>query len=126
MAIEVMSESGGKVLGVRATGKLSNDDYNDVLRPSMEQVLKEHDAMRLVFYMDDAFSGVEAGAMWDDAKFGASQLPAIAKGKFEKMAIVGGSGWERRAAEIFGHIMPGEVKGFEGSELAAAWTWVRG
>jgi hypothetical protein len=125
MSMEVMQESGGKVLGVRASGKLSDADYKDVLLPGMKKALDEQGALRLLFYMDDAFSGAEAGAMWDDAKFGATHLADIAKGKFEKIAIVGGSSWERRAGEIFGHLMPGEVKGFAGTELAAAWDWTR-
>jgi hypothetical protein len=75
--------------------------------------------------MDNGFEGFEAGAMWDDAKFGFSHLKTAATGKFEKIALVGGSKWERRFAEIFGHLMPGEVEGFEGSSLDKAWDWVK-
>ena len=125
MATEVMSESAGVVLGVRATGKLSDEDYKDVWIPRINEVLEQHGEIRFLLYMDDGFDGFEPGAMWDDAKFGFSHLGDAVKGKFKKIAMVGGSKWERRFAEIFGHLIPGEIEGFESSGLERAWAWVK-
>ena len=40
--IEVMSESAGTVLGVRASGKLTASDYETVWIPRIEAVIREH------------------------------------------------------------------------------------
>jgi hypothetical protein len=125
MAVEVMSESGGKTLGVRATGRMSDEDYKEVWIPKLEEILGEHGSVRVLLYMDEGFEGFEPGAMWEDTKFGFGHIKTAAQGKFEKVAVVGGSKWYRRFGEIFGHLMPGEVKGFEGSELEKAWEWVK-
>jgi hypothetical protein len=125
MAAEVMNESIGNVLGIRATGKLTDDDYKETWLPKLEQLLGEHGSVRVLLYMDQTFEGFETGAMWEDAKFGFSHIAATARGKFEKVAIVGGSKWYRRFGEIFGHLMPGEVEGFEASDLHKAWEWVK-
>jgi hypothetical protein len=120
MAVEVMSESTGKLLAIRATGRLTDGDYKDVLLPRMNETLEAHGSMRLLLYMDEAFEGFEPGAMWEDTKFGFSHLGTAARGKFEKVAVVGGSQWYRRFAEIFGHLMPGEVESFEGADIEGA------
>ena len=125
MAAEIMSESNGNVIGIKASGKLSDDDYGSVMRPAIEQWLDQHKSVRLLFYMDESFDGFETGAMWEDAKFGASHFVDIVKGKLDRMALVGGSSWERKMGEIFGYLVPGQVKGFTEDELAAAWEWVK-
>jgi universal stress protein A len=125
MSAEVMSQSSGKVLGIKVTGKLSDNDYKNVFLPEMERVLKEQGAMRMLISFDEGFSGFEPGAMWEDMKFGATHLADAAKGKFEKIAMVGGSSWERRFGEVFGHLMPGEVKGFTTADADAAWDWLK-
>jgi len=124
MAVEVMSESSGKLLAIRASGKLTDDDYKDVLIPRMNETLKAHGSMRLLLYMDDAFEGFEPGAMWEDTKFGFSHLGTAVRGKFEKVAVVGGSQWYRRFAQIFGHLMPGEVESFEAADMDRARQWL--
>jgi hypothetical protein len=125
MAVEVMSESEGEVLGIKATGKMTDEDYKETWIPNLEALLKQHGSVRVLLYMDEGFDGFEPGAMWEDAKFGFEHLKAVAQGKFEKVAVVGGSNWSRRFAEIFGHLMPGEVEGFEIGELPQAWEWVK-
>jgi SpoIIAA-like len=61
----------------------------------MEQIIAEHGSARILLFMDEGF---EAGAAWEDLKYGFSRLKTAAKGKFEKVAIVGGSEWLRRLA----------------------------
>ena len=125
MAVEVMNESSENVLAIRASGKMTDDDYKDTWIPKMEELLKAHGSLRLLVYMDETFEGFEPGAMWEDTKFGFSHRGTAARGQFEKIAIVGGSDWYRRFGEIFGHLVPGELESFEASDLGAALEWVR-
>ena len=125
MAVEVMKESVGNVLAIRVSGEMSDDDYNNTLTPKMEEALKAHGSLRLLIYMDDSFTGFDSGVMWDDTKFGFSHLGTAARGKFEKVAMVGGSKWYRKAGEIFGYLMPGEIESYEAADLDAALKWVK-
>jgi hypothetical protein len=62
--LEVMSESAGNVLGIRARGALTNDDYQRVLVPRLESMLKHTNTIRVLFCMDETFQGWSAKAAW--------------------------------------------------------------
>ncbi len=117
---QIMPESEGKISGLRATGKLTDRDYQEVLIPSLEALIKQHGKIRLLCFMDEEFTGLEPGAFWDDAKF---FFPH--KDDFEKMAIVGGPKWIELLMKLFGPLMKGELKIFLIDQLPEAWEWIR-
>jgi hypothetical protein len=117
---QIIPESEGKIIGLRASGKLTDQDYQEVLIPSLETLINQHGKVRLLCYMDDKFTGVEAGAILDDAKF---FLPH--KDDFEKMAIVGGPKWVGLIMKLFVPLMKGNVKIFSGEQLSKAWEWIK-
>lgn len=118
--IEILPESAGNILGVKATGQLTDEDYKKTFIPALEKVLKESGKVKALFYMDPDFKGWDLHAMWDDAKFGVKH-----KDDFEKIAVVGGKKWIDWAVKLDAHFMKGEVKTFSGTELEQAWTWVK-
>ena len=118
--IQIMPESGGKIIGVKPSGKLTDQDYQEVLIPTLEALINQHGKIRLLCLLDEGFTGMEAGAMWDDAKFFLSH-----KNDFEKMAIVGGPQWVKLAMKIFAPLMQGDTKVFAGEQLSEAWEWIR-
>jgi hypothetical protein len=118
--IQIMPESGGKIIGVKPSGKLTDQDYQEVLIPTLETLIKQHGKIRLLCSLAEDFAGMEVGAMWDDAKF---FLPH--KDDFEKMAIVGGPQWVTLAMKIFAPLMQGDTKVFAGEQLPEAWEWIR-
>jgi hypothetical protein len=117
--IEVM-ESRGRVLWLRASGKLTRQDYQEVLIPRLEAVIREHGKARLLFHLDPDFQGWELGALWDDLKFDLNH-----KDDFEKLAVVGGARWVDAGMKIFARFMAGEVKTMLGEQLAEAWEWIQ-
>ncbi len=117
--ITIMSQSHDNVIGVQGTGKVTDQDYLNVLIPKLDEVLKQHGTARLLYYLDDNFSGWEMGAMWEDAKFGIKH-----KDDFEKIAVVGGPQWAVWGTKLFSHFMEGQVKVFPPEELQAAWDWL--
>lgn len=123
--LEIMPESEGNVLAVKAAGKLTNEDYGDVLLPKMEEIIDEHDSIRLLLYMDNEFEGWEGGAVWADAKLGLQHAGTALRGGFEKIALVGGPGWIGKGAELAGYLMRGQVKAFTQDELDEARGWVK-
>lgn len=117
--IEILPESKGKILGVRVSGKLTDRDYQDVLIPILETVIKKHGRCRFLCAIDQTFSGMELGAMVDDARFYLKH-----KNDIEKMALVGGQKWIEVLMKVFVHFVPGDAKTFSGEELQEAWAWI--
>jgi SpoIIAA-like len=116
----IMPESQGKIIGIRATGKLTDLDYKEVLLPNLEALIKQHGKIRLLCFIDENFAGWEPGAMWEDAKF---FFPH--KNDFEKMAIVGGPKWVELMMKLFAPLMSGETRTFPGEQLPEAWEWIK-
>jgi hypothetical protein len=118
--IEILPESEGKSIGLRITGKLTEKDYTAVLLPPLENLLRQYGKIRLLCCIDENFTGLEPGAMWQDAKF---FFPH--KDDFEKMAIVGGPGWIEMIMKLFAPLMQGETKTFPPEQLPEAWQWLK-
>jgi hypothetical protein len=107
------------VVGFVAKGKLSSDDYEKVLIPAVEKALEGHEKARLLYVLGGEFDGMTAGAMWDDTRVGFSHIT-----RWEKIAVVTDKDWIRHSVDIFGYLMPGEVKAFNAAEETAARAWV--
>ena len=118
--IEVLPESQGKVMGIKASGKVTAKDYEEVLIPRLEAVLQEHGTVCFLYLIDEDFQGFELGAMWDDAKAGLKHRKA-----FEKVALVGAAQWMEVGMTLFAPLMKGELKNFPRRELATAWEWLK-
>jgi len=109
----------GNVAGFTAHGRVTGEDYEKVLIPIVEAKLQEHSKIRLIYHLGESVSGVDAAAMWDDAKVGIKHLSS-----WEKIAIVTDIDWIRNAVRLFGFAMPGSVKTFRASDLQTAIDWV--
>jgi hypothetical protein len=118
--IEVMPGSQGNVAGVKCSGKITAKEYEDVVRARLDAIIKEHGKARLLWYLDESFQGVEAGAVWDDTKFGFKH-----RHDFEKMALVGGSTWMEWLTKLAGRVMSGEARTFPREQLQEAWDWLK-
>lgn len=118
--LEVMLGSQDNLLGLKASDKVTDADYKDILIPRLESIIKEHGKARLLFDFDDEFHGYEAAAMWDDTKFGIKH-----RNDFEKIAIVGGPKWVEWATRLSSSFVGGSMKSFSQAELQDAWTWLK-
>jgi hypothetical protein len=117
--IELISDLPDNVLGFRARGELSSDDYEKTLIPAVDRALESHDKIRLLYVLGGEFDGVTAGAIWDDTRVGFSHIT-----RWEKIAVVTDKDWLRHSVDIFGYLIPGEVKAFREAEEMSARTWV--
>lgn len=66
--IEPIADLPEGVIGFRAVGTIDAADYRDVLVPSIEAVLAEHEHVNVVAVLGDDFDHLSIGAMWEDAK----------------------------------------------------------
>ncbi|MBN1395288.1 MAG: STAS/SEC14 domain-containing protein [Pirellulales bacterium] len=117
--IEVLPQSEGNMLVVKATKKLTNQDYKDVMIPRLEAIIREYGRARFILDLSHDFHGWEASAMWDDVRFGVAH-----RNSFERMAIVGGpkcAEWGTKLAKL---IMNGEIRYFPPEKYDEAYEWV--
>jgi len=118
--IEFLPESGGHVLGIRVSGKLTDADYKQTLIPKLESLFHQHGRLDVLFYMDEGFEGWDLGAAWDDASYGLKH-----RADFGRLALVGGPRWVEWCIKLAGFLMKGEIRIFPGDRLQEAWSWIR-
>jgi SpoIIAA-like len=117
--LETIAGLPDNVLGIKASGEVTAEDYKKVLVPAVETTLKAEGKLRLLYVFDADVSGMSAGAAWQDGKVGLGHY-----NRWEKVAVVTNRDWLRHSLDIFGHLMPGELKAFTTDEEAEARTWV--
>ncbi len=115
---EKLAESAGNVVGYRASGKITDEDY-ETLVPILERLIEDSGKIRFLLYLED-FHGWDMKAAWDDFVFGMKHRNDI-----ERLAMVGDRKWEELLTDLMKPFMKGKVKFFETAELQEAWTWLR-
>ena len=118
--IEIQPESQGNILAIKASGKLTDHDYKDILFPHLEALIKEHDKVRLLFFMAEDFHGWQMEAAWDDIS-----ILGKYKDKLDKLAIVGGPKWVEWSVKLGKHFLKEQLKTFSEEQLQDAWDWVK-
>jgi hypothetical protein len=107
-------------IGLEAVGKVTEDDYRDMLLPAVSAALERGD-VRLLYVLGENFDSYSAGALWADTKLLAENRKA-----WKKVAIVSDADWLENSIKAFGWLMPGEVKVFETDDVHDAKEWLVG
>lgn len=106
-------------VGFRAIGKVTAEDYENVLVPDVEAVFALNGALRMLYHLGPAFEGFELGAMWDDAKPGLRHLDG-----WGRVAVVTDVAWVRTMVSAAGFMAPARVELFHDAEFDAAVAWI--
>jgi SpoIIAA-like len=118
--IRVIQDMPVGTIGVEAAGKVTEDDYRNVLVPAVSAALERGD-VRLLYVLGKDFDSYSAGALWADTKLLAGNRKA-----WKRVAIVSDADWLENSIKAFGWLMPGEVKVFETDEVHDAKEWLVG
>jgi hypothetical protein len=119
-AIEALPDG---VIGFRFSGHVTKHDYAQVLAPPLKERIARKDKIRLLLVIAGDFDRFEAGALWEDMKFGlGSGLEHLSA--WERMALVSDANWVHHAISLFGWMVPGEVRVFPLSAQTDATAWV--
>lgn len=106
-------------IAVRASGRLSHEDYQNFL-PKLEAQINEFEKVSILFEFEN-FRGWDLAAAKDDYKFGMEHSTS-----FERIALVGDKSWEHWMAWFAKpFIAPGEVRYFNRENLQDSWDWLR-
>jgi hypothetical protein len=116
--IEKLTESTGNLLGFKAIGKITKEDYA-FLTAEVEAVINEAGTLRLLLDLEE-MTGEEAKAWGPDLKFGHEY-----RKKIEKMASVGDKKWQKWLTAVVDPFYAREAEFFPTADRAAAWEWLQ-
>ena len=118
--IRIIENMPAGTIGLEAVGKVTDDDYRDVLVPAVSTALQRDD-VRLMYVLGEDFDAYSPGAVWADTKLWAGHL----KG-WKRVAIVSDADWLENSVKAVYWLMPGEVKVFETDDVDDAKEWLVG
>jgi stage II sporulation SpoAA-like protein len=118
--IERMEDVPDGTVGLRASGKLTRDDYRNVLEPALHEAVGSGE-VRLVFVLSD-FDGLAPGALSEDVATGLRAW-AHDHSAWRRMALVTDVEWVARSMRAFAWLAPGEIRTFPLDELEEAKAW---
>jgi hypothetical protein len=120
--IEEIGDLPEGVLGFRASGKISRDEYHALMEP-INTLLERGGPVDLLFVADDEFGGLELAALWEDMK-AAGSIGLKHRSAWRRMALVTNKEWIRYGAAGFSWIAPGELRVYGLDDTAAATSWL--
>lgn len=117
--LQLMKDVPQHVIGVRALGNVSKDDYEQTLVPAIEKAVKEDGELNLLMAIETDISHFTYGAWMQDAKVSLKHF-----GKWNKVAIVTDQKAIEKISPVMSFLSPAEVKGFPVSDIELAKTWL--
>jgi hypothetical protein len=117
MPIRLTEEADAKVLVIHVSGTLMKADYGPFVA-EFERLVRTQGTLRVLFDMID-FHGWDAGAAWEDLKFGVEHYADI-----ERFAMVGEKKWHRAMATLCKPFTKATVRYFDHSDAAEARMWL--
>ena len=117
--INILEDAPDNVAAFRATGEVTKDDYDNIVIPSIDALVKKQDKINFLLVVDAKMKNFTAGALLKDLAVGLRHFT-----KWHKMAIVSEESGVIRFTDFFSYIAPGEAKGFTHAELEEAKHWV--
>jgi hypothetical protein len=111
-------------LGFRLSGKVTRDEYFQILDPVREK-LERGEKVSFLVETAAGFHGLDMGALWEDVKV-AGSVGMKYRTSWERLAVVTDKDWMRNAIAALGWGIPGEIRVFEPDELERGKAWTGG
>jgi hypothetical protein len=119
--IELLKDLPATVVGFRASGQVTKDDYDDVLFPAVQQHIDAKEPLNYILFIDTPVSNFSIGAWIMDSWLSLKEI-----WKWKRFAIVSDEVKARNFTKSFGHFFPGEYEVFESKDLNKAIQWAAG
>src|SRR5690606_9146008 len=110
-------EESKKNIYIVATGKLTDDDYDQML-PLLKRKIEEYDKINWYFQMKD-FKGWTPHAFWRDVKFDLQNA-----NKLNRVAMVGEKKWHELMTDMMKPFTSAEIKYFDEADADKAREWI--
>jgi SpoIIAA-like len=115
--IERLSGLPDGIVGFEVTGKVSAEDFRDVVLPEIEKAAQSGEVRFVVIIPE--FRGITPGALWQDLKVAFENFR-----KWKRIALITDIQWMHHMTTVFGWMTPGDVKTFPISARDQAVAWV--
>ena len=119
-----MTDMPAGTLGFKLSGRVTKDEYFRIVEP-IRAKLEAGEKVSFLVETDAGFDGLDAGALWEDAK-AAGSMGLKYRSSWERMAVVTDKDWLRHAVAAFGWLSPGELRIFEPARVDEAKAWLGG
>lgn len=116
--LQIMKDVAASVVGVRALGQVTKEDYQQSLLPALEKAAESGEINLLMIFETD-LGNFTYGAWMQDAKMSLKHFA-----KWNKIAIVSDQKIVEKVAPVFSFLSPAESKGFPVSDIELAKIWV--
>ena len=113
--IQIVDGLPDNVVGIVATGRVTNRECREVLRPLMQSSLSRHDKLRLYYEIDCRFPG----AAWEDLRIGLEHIP-----QWERVAVVTDVGWVRHTVNALRFLIASDVRVFTSFQAPEGRAWI--
>ena len=117
--IQVLKNLPDPIAGFSAIGTITKNDYEQVIIPVVEEKLKIHGKVSLLYHIGPRYAHFSLGAAWDDLKLGVKHL-----GSWKRIALVSDVRWIRGCIRFFGWLMPAKVHIYHNGQYNEARAWV--
>jgi hypothetical protein len=107
------------VIGLRAVGSFSVDDYTQVIEPELQRLEAAAGELRLLLHLGPDFTGFGEGA-WSELTGEIRHTP------FRRGAVVTDDDLVRNGLRVLRWVLRGDVRTFRDREYDEAVTWVAG
>ncbi|HEV2098095.1 MAG TPA: STAS/SEC14 domain-containing protein [Stellaceae bacterium] len=113
--IELIEDLPRNVVGISVKGRVTKQEWQEILTPAMQRSLKWRDKARLYYELGSRFPG----AGWDDLDLGFEQAS-----RCERVAIVTDIAWVQLTVKAIRFLIPSEIRVFATVEVPEARAWI--
>jgi SpoIIAA-like len=117
--LKLLSDFPDDVLAVEGHGEVTAEDYKSVLIPAALAKIGRHKSLRILCILGPGFTGMSAGAMWQDTKLGIGHW-----GDWGRMAVVTDIRWIQDGVRMFAPLFHHPLRVFDNKEVDAAKAWI--
>lgn len=117
--IEQLRDFPEGILAFACRGHVTRQEYSEVLIPTVERALQQHEKIRLYYEIGPDFEGIDPSAVWADVKVGMGHL-----GRWERIAVVTDVAWIENTMKVFSFVIPADMRIFPVSDAASARDWI--
>ena len=117
--MDVIEDLPAGVVGIAAHGKITHEDYQNVLSPMLETAIDANDKKINFLYVIESYDGADMEALWDDTKLGIRHWS-----DFNRIALVTDVDWIKNTTHMIGWMIPAEIKQFKLADIEVARNWV--
>ncbi|MEP7092811.1 MAG: STAS/SEC14 domain-containing protein, partial [Flavobacterium sp.] len=109
--IQLIPDMSSNIAAFRAIGEVTKEDYQNVVLPEIERVIKQIGHINFLLVLDTELENYTWGAWIQDALLGLKKI-----GKWNRVAIITDSNTIISLTNKFSYLVPGEFRGFKNAE----------